>query len=458
MANFFGTDANDFLSGTFRGDLLYGYGGNDTIFGNGGADVLLGQDGNDSLFGGSGNDLILGGDGNDRAYGGDDNDYIGGGHGNDYLAGQNGDDTLRGDNGNDYLNGGAGADSLVGGVGYDTLLGGAGADVIDGGGAYDWASYAGSNAGVVVNLTSGTGFGGHAQGDSLISIENLQGSSYNDVLIGNALNNVIEGRNGNDSLFGLAGSDRLDGGAGNDSIYGGDGFDFMKPGTGQNYVNGGAGIDWVDFSDSTAPVGYVVDLQAGTATQSYWSGGWVTNSSTLVNVENVVGTDRNDVIRGDNGANALFGGDGNDRLEGRLGDDNLYSGAGNDTMIGGDGDDRLVTQRGSTYASMTGGGGADEFEFNLSGPLSTGATRGLVADFNGAEGDVIDLNVAGGSLSYVEGAFSGSGAGEVRIVNGLFRREATIEIDQNGDGVVDWRIEVNNVNIFDPLEQSDLLL
>ena len=57
------------------------------------------------------------------------------------------------------------ADTLTGNSANNVLLGGAGADTLGGGSGTDTASYAGSNAGVNVNLTTGKGLGGHAQGD-----------------------------------------------------------------------------------------------------------------------------------------------------------------------------------------------------------------------------------------------------------------------------------------------------
>ena len=60
---------------------------------------------------------------------------------------------------------------------------------------------------VTVSLTSGTGSGGDAASDQLVSIENLIGSGFKDKLIGNLDNNALEGGAGNDSLVGYAGSD-----------------------------------------------------------------------------------------------------------------------------------------------------------------------------------------------------------------------------------------------------------
>ena len=123
---------------------------------------------------------------------------------------------LSGGAGDDTLSGGAGDDSLFGGLGNDFLVGGAGADVLNGGDGIDRVSYSGSAAGVQVDLRTGNGSGGNAEGDKLISIERVTGSSYADKLTGNAGNNVLSGGAGDDTLSGGLGNDVLTGGAGAD--------------------------------------------------------------------------------------------------------------------------------------------------------------------------------------------------------------------------------------------------
>ncbi|TNI61665.1 hypothetical protein CF121_09745, partial [Aeromonas media] len=134
------------------------------------------------------------------------------------AAGSASNDTLAGGDGNDTITAGAGDDSLFGGNDDDVLTGGAGADVIDGGAGSDTASYTGSAAAVTVNLTTGTGSGGDAQGDTLAAIENLIGSAFGDTLTGNAGANTISGGAGNDTIEGGYGADSIDGGTDNDVL------------------------------------------------------------------------------------------------------------------------------------------------------------------------------------------------------------------------------------------------
>ena len=124
-------------------------------------------------------------------------------------------DALFGFGGNDGLNGNDGDDRLDGGAGDDHLDGGSGSDTA----AYDTAA-----AGVTVNLGLGSASGG-AGNDTLVGIENVIGSSFADVLTGNATNNVLDAGAGADSLTGGAGNDVLTGGAGADRIDGGAGSD-----------------------------------------------------------------------------------------------------------------------------------------------------------------------------------------------------------------------------------------
>ena len=138
-----------------------------------------------------------------------------------------GDDTLNGKGGDDRLYGGPGRDQLFGGLGNDQLYGGADADLLNGGDGNDWVSYIASPVGVSVNLATGTGAGGDAEGDTLQNIENIIGSHFDDVLTGDDGNNLLRGLSGADTLNGGAGADTIDSGAGDDTLIGGAGDDTL---------------------------------------------------------------------------------------------------------------------------------------------------------------------------------------------------------------------------------------
>ncbi|WP_395650153.1 M10 family metallopeptidase C-terminal domain-containing protein [Brevundimonas sp.] len=230
--------------------------GADTMFGNAGDNLLTGGDGNDVIDGGLGNDTavfsglrsaytitwngttatVVGAEGTDTisnvevlrfsdqsvtapapaagitAIGDITANSIVGTAFADILRGLGGNDTISGGDGNDTIEGGLGNDALIGGNGNDSLAGGLGNDTIDGGAGVDTASYAGANGGVVANLTSGTATGADGT-DTLTSIENLAGSTFNDTLTGDGAANNIQGGGGIDTIFGLGGNDVLTAGA-----------------------------------------------------------------------------------------------------------------------------------------------------------------------------------------------------------------------------------------------------
>jgi Ca2+-binding RTX toxin-like protein len=93
-------------------------------------------------------------------------------------------------------------------------------------------------------------------------IENAIGGSGNDLLTGNALNNLLQGGSGNDQLSGQNGNDILMGGPGADILTGGNGNDTLWGGSSGSNTNfdileGGNGNDtfWFkrDYSISSSP-------------------------------------------------------------------------------------------------------------------------------------------------------------------------------------------------------------
>lgn len=262
-------------------------------------------------------------------------------NGNDTLAGTSGNDAIYGLGGDDRLSGGGGSDKLFGGAGNDvldnsrggiscTFEGGAGADQILGlFGGYDIASYAGSAAGVTVNLISGGGSGGDAQGDFLSNIYGLIGSAFDDVLTGSDRSRSLSGGAGNDTLT-LHETGWLEGGAGADTLIGETGAEF--PSSIAVYTSSSAGV--------------MVNLAAGTA-----SGGEA-EGDVLQNITGVSGSARSDLLIGDAGRNYLSGDAGNDRINGGAGDDTLDGGNGDDWLVGGAGGGNLIGGAGSDTAAF----------------------------------------------------------------------------------------------------------
>ena len=130
-------------------------------------------------------------------------------------------------------------------------------------------------------------------------------------LFGGSGDDTITGGSGNDFLFGDAGNDTLIGGSGDDSLMGGGGTDS---------IDGGEGIDTNSFDGIGLGVTATINFD-GSGTAEY---GMV--SETFAGIENLVGTDNDDVLTGNDSPNIIDGGQGNDVING-LG--------GNDTLIGG---------------------------------------------------------------------------------------------------------------------------
>jgi Ca2+-binding RTX toxin-like protein len=100
--------------------------------------------------------------------------------------------------------------TLNGGGGNDTLTGSLGADVLNGEAGIDTINYAGSLSFVSINLATGAASGGEAAGDTFSGIERVTGSSFNDILTGDGVDNMLTARGGADTLTGGLGKDLFD--------------------------------------------------------------------------------------------------------------------------------------------------------------------------------------------------------------------------------------------------------
>jgi Ca2+-binding RTX toxin-like protein len=361
-------------------DYLAGGLGNDTLLGEDGEDYLTGRDGNDSLVGGAHSDFFEGGAGADTIEGGaGDVDQVtyehsavavefeyknaaGGfvGKGGEaegdilkdveYIIGSDlkaaGDKLFGNPSSNNMLEGLSGNDQLVGGNLNDFLIGGPGADVIAGqAGARDATTYVGSLAGVNIDLHFNSAWGGDATGDAISGIEDVQGSAFDDRLLGSNVSNVLHGFLGNDVLEGRGGADNLNGSWGNDTI---------RAGADGDFLDGGEGVDLLDYSwlpFGSGPVTVNLGTFDGGGTDQI-AQFMVPNGATpdpndtigipgLSTFENLTGTDAagGDDLTGDIGANIIRGLGGADAIHGGDGNDELIGGKGGDVLRGGDGVD-----------------------------------------------------------------------------------------------------------------------
>ena len=120
----------------------------------------------------------------------------------------------------------AGDDFLHGGAANETLKAYGGVNVMDGGDGLDTVTYSWATSAVKVDLSSTDAqVVNSLTTDTLVNVENLVGSAYNDSLTGSGGANLLDGAAGNDVLVGGAGDDTLIGGAGADALTGGAGAD-----------------------------------------------------------------------------------------------------------------------------------------------------------------------------------------------------------------------------------------
>lgn len=414
-----GGPGHETIHGTSGNDVIIGGGGNDIINGNGGKDLICGDDdsnpleGDDQITGGADTDVIYPGAGADHVDGGaspteDDDtsdqltykpsggvtlngvkidvatktasDALGGSFiGNDTFSGV---EVFGGTPMNDELIGSDETDDYFAGYGGDDeMLGKGGTDAI----TYQLSDFA-----ILAFLEGGTATGDGE--DTFSSIEYLVGSEGGDYLVGSGANNVIFGGSGNDYIYGRGGNDPLVGEAGNDQIYGGVGE-----------------LDWDVHEDRPSrPVD--VNLTAGNSVMGGTRAACLveTPPSTcevdkLYGIELAGGSNGNDILTGNNGANYFFAEPGHDTIDGKGGHDvaayfrgtsgiNADLGAGgiNITGLGNDRVKNVEGMTGTIYSDVLRGSPADNFINALEGNDKVFAEGGRDYILTGPGKDRID--------------------------------------------------------------------
>lgn len=441
IENAIGGSGNDTITGNDLANALTGGSGSDYLSGGKGDDVLDGGDGDDTLLGGDGNDIIDGASGADLIYGGAGNDIIYGGWMDDTVYGEAGDDifvirqSLAGTEFGDYTDGGSGTDRL------------------------DLSQIA-TDYSAIVNLGTGTWQYNPLYGGpwTITGVENVDGTQLGDIITGNSGVNVLNGNGGNDSIDGGAGNDIIDGGSGDDTLFGGDGNDIIDGGDGADLIfagagndiiygswytdtvygeagndvfiirqfgsstefgddtDGGSGTDRLDLSQITTAYGAAVNLDTGSWQYNPLYGGpW-----TITGVENVDGTQLDDVITGNSSVNVLNGNGGNDTIYGGGGSDTINGGSGNDTIYGDAGND--IINGGSGNDVLIGGDGNDVFDGGDGTDLIYGEggndTFLLANGWTGSYGEVF-LGGAG-SDTFDISAVTGLATSTINLTDGTF--------------------------------------
>lgn len=437
LAELFGGDGDDIITGGSGADLLFGQRGNDTMLGKAGADQLFGADGNDIAVGGTGDDQAFGQSGDDRM-------IWNPGEGTDLNEGGAGLDTVE-------VNGGNGAEQFTATangtrVRFDRVapapfsidIGTSEKLTLNANGGDDSFSAAG-NLAALIEITVDGGQGG----------DNLLGSNGADLLLGGDGNDVIDGRQGNDTALMGAGDDifQWDPGDGNDVIEGQDGLDTMVfNGSNANenmdvsangprvrfFRNVGSvtmdtndveafdiralgGADAVTVNDVTGTdltrIG--TDLNATGGGDDLAADNVIVNATADDDVVVVSGQAGNASVLGLPAAVAVAGASpGNDRitintlagddvvdaagaaadtaqltLSGGADDDVLIGGAGPDTILGGAGDDVLL---GGPGADILDGGAGDDIEIEgAAARLAAGGPDWLATHASTVDGRVV---------------------------------------------------------------------
>ena len=420
------TAGDDTLTGTDGDDTIDGLAGNDSLDGLAGNDVLIGGAGNDTLSGGAGDDTLRGGGGTDVIDGGDGIDTnsfedisadttatvnadgtgtaVYGGVSEEFTGIEN----LTGGSGNDVLTATGAADNVIsGGAGDDVIAGGGGTDVLDGGEGNDTNSFEGIGVGVTANLGDGTASYGMVT-ETFTNFENLRGSSNDDSLRGDGGVNVLEGADGDDTLIWSGGEDTLDGGAGVDTA---------------DYGTSGVGVD-IDLGAGTA----VRDLGDAVVASSQQQTGPV-ETDTLISIENAVGSEFDDVIRGSGADNVIDAGAGDDRV--------IWTG-GEDVLDGGEGVDTLDYATSSVGANIQLGAGT--------------VTRELGFDVTVENAEVAD------DATFVAAAEAGNLYFNVHtdeFPGGEIRGQLSVSSDETVDGVRTIVLDASLDAAQEPMDASD---
>ena len=295
-----------------------------------GADTIYGNAGNDTIYGGAGNDTVYGGAGTDRLYGEDGDDVL------DQGASRN--DRLYGGAGNDYLYSGEGRGRIIDDTDGGSHSGEGRARIIDGGPGNDTLDYSRStNLNNIFHLERNFLLDGYwrifSAQRTFTDLTNVQ-----NVIGGNVGRDDMVGTNGADKFWGMGGNDQIYGKGGDDEIYGGEGNDRLMGGLGRDYLHANLGQDTVDYFYATS--GRLIDLGRDSTSSPGFSrkadGSDDGDTDTLLSIERVRGSNFDDIIKGGLVSsirnNVLRGGEGDDEIWGRRGNNELYGDGGDDTF------------------------------------------------------------------------------------------------------------------------------
>ena len=291
-----------------------------------------------------------------------------------------------------------------------------------------------------------------------------------DTLTGTGARDKITVHNGNDVVHALGGDDLIiDLVNGDDQFFGEDGNDRFVLGRGNDFVDGGAGSDTLDYTG--------IDFRViGDLGQDFIFADGVDE---VRGVENIIGSDQDDTLRGDENRNVFHGMGGNDTLDGSRGGDVLYGDAGNDTitgrglMYGGDDNDTITSsilhehhvpqpwRQGDTQYgdggddTMTGGFRSDKLFGGIGNDIIKGKTGNDL--IHGGDG-VNNLSGGSGTDTFVFQKFGGNHVYDWIIdfeVDGDRLDLRQIDADPATDGMQDF-VFTNRANRYDDDFESSI--
>ncbi|KAK3584754.1 hypothetical protein CHS0354_002274 [Potamilus streckersoni] len=154
----------------------------------------------------------------------------------------------------------------------------------------------------------------------------IAGGVKDDTLHGGVLGNTLDGLGGSDRIYGHDGNDVLIGGPGDDWLYGGEGHDTIFGGDGGDLIDGGGtGFNTIVFKgDGFNQMGVFVDLSTGKGS------GADADGDTYIGIQNIFGSEYNDI---------LYGNDKDNVIKGFQGNDYIHPYGSNDILTGGHGVD-----------------------------------------------------------------------------------------------------------------------
>ncbi|WP_165190752.1 beta strand repeat-containing protein [Caulobacter soli] len=454
------------ISGGVQGDTIIGSAGDDTISGAGGTDILSGGLGNDTfIFGGADSryDTIDGGGGWDKLIANGNNaafeiqsmtgveEISTNGFSNVIFVASQGDDVI--DLRNLVVTGSLALVHLNGG--NDTFYGTTGTDIVDGGTGFDFIDTGDGDD--IIHITTNPSIDQIYGGNGWDRVEAIDNSIWINFIGLHGIEEIRGNSLGNTQIVGTANDDVIDlrdivvtrvqwidAGLGNDIVYGSAGYDNVVSNGGNDIIYTGGGNDRISFYQSAGIS--AVDGGDGYDTLVAASDYSIINISSMTSIEAIIA----DSINGTSHTGMGFT-DGADNfdLSGVAVSGITFTDlrGGDDIFIGSSAGERIIGGLGRDV--ITGGGGADNFDFNTVAEID----HDVITDFTSGVDRIDFANIDTDPFNSLDQAFTLIGTSAFTGVRGQLRYDvsggsSTLQGDVNGDGLADFYLHVTGVTSF----------